>query len=151
MLRLSKKMLFAIEAVLDIAYHAGSEPVQSREITRRQEIPRRYLEQALQQLVRQGVLIGVRGPRGGYRLARERRRISIGDIVRVVRDMETSDDPIQDAEGSELGIKVVRPMWIGLQENVMKELDNISIDDLCDNASSSGVISEGRTNLDFSI
>ncbi len=151
MLRLSKKMLFAIEAVLDIAYHAGSEPVQSREITRRQEIPRRYLEQALQQLVRQGVLIGVRGPRGGYRLARERRRISIGDIVRVVRNMETSDDPIQDAEGSELGIKVVRPMWIELQDSVMKELDNISIDDMCDNASQAGVASEGRTNLDFSI
>lgn len=151
MLRLSKKMLFAIEAVLDIAYHAGSEPVQSREITRRQEIPRRYLEQALQQLVRQGVLIGVRGPRGGYRLARERRRISIGDIVRVVRDMETSDDPIQDAVGSELGIKVVRPMWIGLQDGVMKELDSITIDDLCDNASEAGVVSEGRTNLDFSI
>lgn len=151
MLRLSKKMLFAIEAVLDIAYHAGSEPVQSREITRRQEIPRRYLEQALQQLVRQGVLIGVRGPRGGYRLARERRRISIGDIVRVVRDMETSDDPITDAAGSELGIKVVRPMWINLQDSVMKELDAISIDDLCDNASQAGVVSEGRTNLDFSI
>ena len=56
MLRPSKKMLFAIEAVLDIAYHAGGEPVQSREITRRQGIPRRYLEQTLQQLVRAGVL-----------------------------------------------------------------------------------------------
>ena len=65
--------------------------------------------------------------------------------------METSDDPIQDAAGSELGIKVVRPMWIVLQEGVMSELDNISIDDLCDNASDAGVISEGRTNLDFSI
>ena len=151
MLRLSKKMLYAIEAVLDIAYHATSEPVQSREITRRQEIPRRYLEQALQQLVRSNILIGVRGPRGGYRLARERRRISVGDIVRVVRDLETSDDPIQDAQGSELGIKVVRPMWIRLQAGVMTELDNISIDDLCDNAATSNIVSEGRSNLDFSI
>ena len=151
MLRLSKKMLYAIEAVLDIAYHATSEPVQSREITRRQEIPRRYLEQALQQLVRSNILIGVRGPRGGYRLARERRRISVGDIVRVVRDLETSDDPIQDAQGSELGIKVVRPMWIRLQGGVMTELDNISIDDLCDNAATSNIVSEGRSNLDFSI
>jgi Rrf2 family transcriptional regulator, iron-sulfur cluster assembly transcription factor len=151
MLRLSKKMLYAIEAVLDIAYHAASEPVQSREITRRQKIPRRYLEQALQQLVRSNVLIGVRGPRGGYRLARERRRISVGDIVRVVRDLETSDDPILDAGGSELGINVVRPMWIRLQEGVMSELDNISIDDLCDNAAETNIVSEGRKNLDFSI
>ncbi len=151
MLRLSKKMLYAIEAVLDIAYHAGSAPVQSREITRRQKIPRRYLEQALQQLVRQGVLIGVRGPRGGYRLARERRRISVGDIVRIVRTMETSDDPIADAAGSELGIKVVRPMWLVLQGGVMDKLDTISIDDLCDQSADADIVSEGRKNLDFSI
>ena len=64
MLRLSRKTLFAIEAVLDIAYHAGSAPVQSRDITRRQGIPRRYLEQALQNLVRHGVLVGVRATVG---------------------------------------------------------------------------------------
>jgi Rrf2 family iron-sulfur cluster assembly transcriptional regulator len=78
MVRLTKKLLFAIEAVLDIAYNAGDLPVQSGEITRRQGIPRRYLEQVLQQLVRASVLAGVRGPRGGYRLARERRRITLG-------------------------------------------------------------------------
>ncbi len=144
-------MLFAIEAVLDIAYHSGSEPVQSREITRRQGIPRRYLEQALQQLVRQGVLIGVRGPRGGYRLARERRRITVGDIVRVVRKMETTEDPIHDSAGSELGHKVVRPVWLELQDGVMEKLDELSIDDLCARAYDAGIISEGRKNLDFSI
>ena len=52
MMRISKKLLFALEAVLDIAYHSGGEPVQSSEITRRQKIPKRYLEQVLQQLVR---------------------------------------------------------------------------------------------------
>jgi Rrf2 family protein len=151
MLKLSKKMLFAIEAVLDIAYHAGNQPVQSREITRRQEIPQRYLEQALQHLVRYGVLMGIRGPRGGYRLARERRRISIGDIVRVVHDMEANDGLIKDVELSELGSKVVRPMWVKLQSNIMNELDNISVDDLCDNAAKVDIVSEGQSNLDFSI
>ncbi|MCW8835463.1 MAG: Rrf2 family transcriptional regulator [Rhodospirillales bacterium] len=151
MLRLSKKMLFAIEAVLDIAYHAGGEPVQSREITRRQGIPRRYLEQALQHLVREGVLIGVRGPRGGYRLARERRRVSVGDIVRVVRKMETSEDPIHEPTGSELGVMVVRPLWQELQEEIMGRLDSISIDDLTARAQKVGIESEGRENLDFSI
>ena len=151
MLRLSKKMLYAIEAVLDIAYHSGSDPVQSREITRRQEIPRRYLEQALQHLVREGILTGVRGPRGGYRLARERRRISVGDIVRIVRTMETPEDPISDAAGSDLGVKVVRPMWLILQKGVIEQLENISIDDLCDKSAEAGIVSEGRKNLDFSI
>ena len=151
MLRLSKKMLFAIEAVLDIAYHSGSEPVQSREITRRQEIPRRYLEQSLQQLVREDILIGVRGPRGGYRLARERRRISVGDIVRAVRNMETMDDPVQEEKGSDLGIKVVRPLWQDMQDEVMKQLDEVSIDDMCSRAHTAGIESEGRKSLDYTI
>ncbi len=144
-------MLFAIEAVLDIAFHAGSEAVQSREITRRQGIPRRYLEQALQQLVRQDILIGVRGPRGGYRLARERRRISVGDIVRVVRNMETTDDTVNDTPGSPLGRDVVRPLWQELQDEIMERLDSITIDDLCIRADRAGVVSEGRKHLDFSI
>jgi len=151
MLRLSKKMLFAIEAVLDIAYHSGGQPVQSREITRRQAIPRRYLEQGLQQLVREGVLVGVRGPRGGYRLARERRRITVGEIVRIVRKMETADDPLNDSSGSELGLTVVRPLWSEMQETLMLQLDDVSIDDLCSRADKAGLVSEGRENLDFSI
>ncbi len=151
MLRPSKKMLFAIEAVLDIAYHAGGEPVQSREITRRQGIPRRYLEQTLQQLVRSGILVGVRGPRGGYRLARERRRISVGEIVRVVRSLETAEDPFQDVPASDLGKNVIRPMWGELTEEIMQRLDAISIDELCMRAYKNGIASEAQAKLDFII
>jgi Rrf2 family protein len=151
MLRLSKKMLFAIEAVVDIAFHAGSQPVQSRDITRRQGIPRRYLEQALQQLVRADLLTGVRGPRGGYNLARERRRISVGDIVRVMRNLEQSDDALEDAGGSELTQVVIRPLWQEIQTDMMDRLNEISIDHLCQKAQDNGVVSEGRQSLDFTI
>ena len=151
MLRLSKKMIFAIEAVVDIAYHSSGQPVQSQEITLRQDIPRRYLEQALQQLVRANILTGVRGPKGGYNLARERRRISVGDIVRVVRNLETGLEMDGTNPGSELSAKVITPMWQNLQTSMMEELDGISIDDLCTQANDAGVESEGRQNLDFSI
>lgn len=150
-LRLSRKTLFAIEAVLDIAYHSGSEPVQSREITQRQGIPRRYLEQALQNLVRQGVLVGVRGPRGGYRLARERRRISVGEIVRIVHSAEQEEEGEDEDLGSPLGQKVVRPLWQVLQQDMMTKLDGVTIDDLCLRANDAGIASEGRARLDFSI
>jgi len=144
-------MLFAIEAVLDIAYHTGSEPVQSSEITRRQGIPRRYLEQALQQLVRHGVLIGVRGPRGGYRLARERRKISVGDVVRVVREVESSDANDGDICQSELGCRILQPMIESMQSEMMTKLDSITIEDLCSDAYKANIVSEGRRNLDFAI
>lgn len=149
--RITKKMLYAIEAVLDIAYHSGAEPVQSREITRRQGIPQRYLEQALQHLVRDDILIGVRGPRGGYRLAKERRRITVGDIVRSVRRMETGEDPLLTETGSDLGQKVVRPLWTSIQDDIMAKLDETSVDELCQNANTVGIESEGRKNLDFTI
>lgn len=151
MFRLSKKMLFAIEAVLDIAYHAGAQPVQSRDVTRRQGIPRRYLEQALQALVRENLLIGVRGPRGGYRLARERRRISVADIVRVVQKMETDQPGAEDVMQSELGRKVVSPLGQEVAEQMIRKLETVTIEDLCIRADQEGVKSEGRQSLDFSI
>ena len=139
MLRLSKKTLYAIEAVLDIAYHASSRPVQNREITRRQGVPRRYLEQALQGLVRKNILIGVRGPRGGYRLARERHRISVGDIVRVVSELESGAHPLDTQTHSELGEKVVSPLWRELHDQVMERLDSVTIDDLGNRADQAGI------------
>jgi len=151
MLRLGKKLLFAIEAVLDIAYNAGNLPVQSSEITGRQGIPRRYLEPVLQQLVRAGILAGVRGPRGGYRLARERRRITVGEIVRVVQALERSEDAIARDSGPEIGVKVVRPLWQELRNEVMTRLDQITIEELCLRAHRAGVAGEFGNKLDFNI
>jgi len=150
MLRLTKKLLFAIEAVLDIAYNGGAQPVQSGEITGRQGIPRRYLEQVLQQLVRAGILEGVRGPKGGYRLARERRRVTVAEIVRVVRALEGSD-PLEEEGGAELGRQVVRPLWAELQEQLMAQLDNVTIEELCRRAHEAGVAGDYASRLDFSI
>jgi Rrf2 family protein len=151
MLKLSKKLLFAIEAVLDIAYNSGSTPVQSREITERQGIPRRYLEQVLQQLVRAGVLTGVRGPRGGYLLARERRRITVGEITRVVTALDPAEPLTETESASELGRLVVRPLWAEVQERMMQELETTTIEDLCLKAHAAGVESEARQRLDFTI
>jgi Rrf2 family transcriptional regulator, iron-sulfur cluster assembly transcription factor len=143
MVRLTKKLLFAIEAVLDIAYNGGRMPVRSAEITARQGIPRRYLEPVLQELVRHGILLGIRGPSGGYRLGRERRRISLGDIVRTVQGLETAEDPISDPAGSALGHQVVRPLWIDLHEEMMRRLDSLTLEDLCSRAYGAGIA--GRT------
>ena len=142
MIRLTKPLLSAIEAALDIAYNGGAAPVRSAEITERERIPRRYLEPVLQELVRDGILVGIRGPRGGYRLARERRRISLGDIVRSVRKLETGEDPMSDPAGSELGHKVVRPLCVELQEEAMQRLDALTLDELCGRAHRAGI--EGR-------
>ncbi|RMD63676.1 MAG: Rrf2 family transcriptional regulator [Alphaproteobacteria bacterium] len=151
MLRLSKKLLFAIEAVVDIAYHASAGPVRSSDISRRQGIPRRYLEQVLQHLVHKGILAGQRGPRGGYRLARERRRITIGEIIRVVRELEGAGDPVTETESSELGMRVVRPIWVEMQNEMMRRFDETTIEELCNRARALGIKSETAQVPDFTI
>jgi Rrf2 family protein len=151
MLRLSKRLLFAIEAVADIAYYGGQRPVQSGEISERQGIPRRYLEQVLQHLVKTGILTGQRGPRGGYRLARERRLITIGELVRVVRQIDSLPDPLTDEGGSAIGNQVVRPIWRDMQSRMMQELDNITVEEVCERARRSGVPGEPLPRIDFSI
>ena len=138
MLRLSKKTWLALEAVVDIAINARPNPVQSKEITKRQGIPQRYLEQVMQQLVHAGILKGVRGPRGGYTLARERRRIPVGEVVRVVGAMEASDEPANSVP-SDLG-----------ERELMKKLDGITIEDMCRKAEEAGV-ENSRLNADFTI
>ena len=151
MIRLTKRLLFAIEAVLDIAYNAGATPVRSIEITEREGIPRRYLEPVLQELVRARILVGIRGPSGGYRLARERRRVTIGDIVRTVRGLETVEDPIEAGAGSELGARVLRPLWLELQDETMKKLDQLTLEDLCGRAHRAGIAGRIAEGGDFSI
>jgi Rrf2 family transcriptional regulator, iron-sulfur cluster assembly transcription factor len=149
MLRLSRKTLLALEAVIDIAFNARPEPVQAKEITARQGVPQRYLEQVMQQLVRAGILKGVRGPRGGYRLARERRRISVGDVVRVAESIEDDEEKIRPR--SDLGLRIVAPLIQTLQDDVMLRLDSVTIEDLCQRARNQGVDGGQGVSADFTI
>jgi Rrf2 family protein len=142
--------MFAIEAVVDIAYNAGEHPVQSKGIAERQGIPRRYLEQVLQHLVRAGVLRGVRGPRGGYRLARERRRISLGEIVRIVARMDNGEDA-DEVANSELGRVVLQPIWRKLEEDALVGLESMSVEDLCSRAREADITVRAVRSLDFTI
>jgi Rrf2 family protein len=149
MIRLSRKMQLALEAVVDVAYNARPDPVQSKEITRRQGISQRYLEQVMQELVRSGILKGVRGPKGGYRLAKERRNITIGDVVRVVAALENSEDPDQESR-SPLAEKVIRPALEGVTQNLLSQLDEITIERLC-KAADACEIARAKNTQDFTI
>ncbi len=150
MFRLSRKTLLALEAVIDIAFNARPEPVQAKEITARQGVPQRYLEQVMQQLVRAGILKGVRGPRGGYRLAKERRRISVGDIVRAA-ELAEDENGEEAMPRSELGLRIVTPFIQSLQDEVMARLEAITVEDLCQQARAAGVNACEPITADFTI
>jgi len=150
MLKLSRKTLLALEAVLDVAYHARPDPVQSKDITARLGIPQRYLEQVMQQLVHRGVLKGVRGPRGGYVLARERRKITVGEVVRVVDQLDEDADP-EPVSKAPLGTEVVMPLWEETRAMLLARLDSITMDDLCNRARTLNVAERPAAPPDYSI
>ena len=132
MLSLSRKQILALEAVLDVALNARPDPVQARDITERQKVPQRYLEHIMQALVRADILRGVRGPRGGYRLARERRRISVGEIIRVIAALEDNDLE-KGGDKTACGAGLTQNLCHRLQEDMMTQLDETSIAQLCAN------------------
>lgn len=153
---LPRRSLLAIAAVVDIAYHARPAPIAAKALSARHALPPRHLETLLQVLVRSGILKGVRGPRGGYELARERRRITVADIVRAasspavaVEGGKPGDE--EGAEPSALVRDVVMPAIDQASEIFLEKLQEITVDDLCQDAQTRRVFGEAAPTHDFSI
>jgi Rrf2 family protein len=145
MIQFSKKLFYAIEAVLYIAYNAGSEPTSSKEIAAKQGMPPRYLEQMMQKLVHAGVLRGVRGPHGGYLLAREKRRITIADICKAL----DGDEAIPAS--TPLGNQVVVPLIRKFQTALNTQLHETTIADLYEQATERHIRKAVGDRNDFTI
>lgn len=151
---LPRRSLLAVAAVVDIAYHARPTPIAAKTLAARHGLRPRHLETLLQVLVRAGILKGVRGPRGGYELARERRRISIADIVRAAlgENGEGKDGGgIDDDETSALVVDVVTPMISSASRTFLDRLDDISVDDVCREAERRSVFGDSSPVYDFTI
>lgn len=151
MLGLPRKTLVAIEAVLDIAYHAGGAPVQSGDITARQGIPRRSLEPILQQMTRAGLLTGVRGRAAAIVWCGSAAASPSAKSCGWSPAAKTLMGDVADASGSELGLRVVRPLWEDLGRDVMDQLDGLSLEDLCRRARDAGVAAQAEEAVDFTI
>ena len=83
-MRLTTRGRYAVTAVLDLALHAEDGPVTLADVAERQGISQAYLEQLFRRLKQDGLVIGARGPGGGYRLARSLEDTSVSDIVSAV-------------------------------------------------------------------
>lgn len=147
---LSRRSLLAIAAVVDIALHSRPSPVAAKALASRHKLPPRHLETLLQGLVHAKILKGVRGPRGGYELARERRRISVGEIVRTSMSLSTAD-PDDIGSRSKLLEKVIEPSVRKAGESFLANLDAITVDQLCEEAEKAQILEEEKASGDFAI
>lgn len=146
---LSRRSLLAIAAVVDIALHARPAPVAAKFLAARHDLPPRHLETMLQALVKAGILKGVRGPRGGYELARERRRITAGDITRAAV-LAAGDDQLPLPQ-SRLIDDVVGPALKAATDAYLAELDGITVEELCRQAERKAVFGASDADADFTI
>ncbi len=131
-----RKGILASAAVIDVALNARERPVSARALAARHKLPPRNLEPVLQALVCDGILKGIRGPHGGYELARESKRISAEDVVRAAgRAEEDGDMPLP---ASPLLNDVVRPALAEAERVFSAALVRISIDEISRRAEALG-------------
>jgi Rrf2 family iron-sulfur cluster assembly transcriptional regulator len=146
---LSRRSVLAIAAVVDVALHSRSAPVAAKALAARHKLPPRHLETLLQGLVHAKILKGVRGPRGGYELARERRRITVGEIVRTAMSLSTAD-PEDLGANSVLLERVIDPAVRKAGESFLGNLDSISVEQMCETAERARVLDDEKVS-DFAI
>jgi Rrf2 family transcriptional regulator, iron-sulfur cluster assembly transcription factor len=123
---LTRKGVLAVAAVIDIAVHADHRPVSAKALAERHGLPPRHLEPVLQSLVREGILKGIRGPGGGYELARERRDISAENILQAAATDD--DEPFNSA--SPLIATVIVPAISQAEKMFSEALARISVEDM---------------------
>ena len=144
---LPERSLLAVAAVVDIAMHARLAPVSAKALAARHGLMPRHLETLLQELVRGDILRGTRGPRGGYALARERRRITVGEILRVAARVGEGDAKprLRPAFVDAVVTPALRPAG----DAYLDGLDRITVADLCSGAERLGL--EPEVGMDFTI
>ncbi len=144
-MKISTQSRYGLRAVFDIAYHSAGASTQVKDIAARQGISPRYIEQIFQKLKKAGIIKSVRGPAGGYYLAKKSEEISVGDVVRAtegdIRLVHCTDGRKNAAKpGCErLDQCVVRDVWREASDRMMGYLDSITLQDLCNDAQAKGI------------
>ena len=141
-MRLSTKSRYGVRALFDIAYHSVGLPTQIKDISRRQQISPRYLEQIFQKLKKADILGSKRGPNGGYFLIKDPSDITLGDIVRATEGpfelvFCISDNPKKLCPQKDKC--VATDMWKEMSFKIEDFFNSITILDLCSRAKEIGV------------
>ena len=131
-MNLTTKGRFAVTAMLDLAMQHSSDPVTLAEISQRQKISLSYLEQLFGKMRRRALVNSVRGPGGGYRLAKDMGRVSVADIIIAV------DEPIDSTrcggkEDCNDGEKcITHDLWEKLNDHIFDYLGAVTLKQLVD-------------------
>ena len=139
-MKLSTRGRYGLRAMLDIAINQGDGPITLHSISERQGISVGYLEQLMVPLKKEGLIRSVRGAQGGYLLAREPEKITVGDVIRALEGpiapvacvSEDFPEECDRAEGC-----VTRLVWAKVRDSIAEVLDSLTLADLIEEANKS--------------
>ena len=133
-MKVSTKGRYALRMLVDLAEHNGEGFVPLKDIAKRQNISKKYLEQIIPLFNRTDMLITNRGAQGGYRLARTPDRYTVGEVLRLTEGSLApvpcaEQDPVQCDRSADCATLAI---WRGLSKVINEYLDGITLQDLLD-------------------
>lgn len=133
-MKLSTKGRYGLRAMLEIGLkNCKNSAVSIKHISEQQQISENYLEQIIATLKREGYVKSIRGPKGGYTLAKEPKEISVGDILRCLEGDLNPVDCVavnEDKTCDDSALCVTKYVWKRISDSINEVVDQISLEDL---------------------
>lgn len=131
-MKISTKGRYALMVLLDLALQPEGKFASVKDISERQAIPAKYLEQIIMTLNRGNLLLSARGANGGYRLAKAPREYRLGDIIRAAEGSLSPLSCLEDGENVCARSEHCRtlPFWSGLNRTINEYVDSFTLEDL---------------------
>ncbi len=131
-MKLSTKGRYGLKAMFELALHYGEGPIPLKNVAESQGISEHYLEQLIAVLRKNGLVQSVRGSQGGYMLIEAPRKITVGDIIRVLEgEIAPSDCVTEDSNTCDRENKcVTKLVWIKIRDSINEVIDSITLEDM---------------------
>lgn len=130
-MKLSTRSRYSVRILLELAHNPSDEPLQVSEISRRQKIPAKYIEQLIRTLKSAGLVTSARGPKGGHFCAKDPANITLGDIVRLFEGQSDLVECVSQPDTCKMAEACrVRSVWKEATMALYEKLDSVTIADL---------------------
>ena len=132
-MKLSTRSTYGMRALVELGLAVGRGPLSASLIASKQDLSVAYLEQLLHRLKKQGLVLSIRGPKGGYLLAKEPEQITVGEIVRILDGSRTPENG-KTKDGHRHAQRIAHAVFRRVHERLAHSLDEVTLNDLCDEA-----------------
>ena len=155
-MRLTTMSRYGTRAIFDIAYNSTGLPVQVKDIAERQQIPIKYLEQIFHKLKKTDFIKSERGPGGGYVLTKNPSEITVGDIIKAVKEdtdlVSCVCDSVEDGKPcSREDQCVTRAVWQKAAQQITGYFNSVTMTELCEEARRKNVKRKASHTFEYSI